>query len=86
VFLPYANHVVLVSQMSAVDREVHSLHRARNFVEVLKTSGWRTLRKLDLGNLYIIIITRQKLSGSFGCVTQCMNNLVNGRGGVADVK
>jgi len=51
VFLTYANHVVLVSQMSAIDRKVHSLHCARDFVEILKTSSWRTLSELDLRDL-----------------------------------
>lgn len=48
VFLSYANYIVLVGQMSAVDRKVHSLHGARDFVEILKTSGWRTLSELNL--------------------------------------
>jgi len=53
VFLSYANHVVLVGQMSAIDREVHRLHCAGNFVEILKATGRRTLSELDLGDLYI---------------------------------
>lgn len=51
-FLSYANYIVLVGQMSAVDRKVHSLHGARDFVEILKTSGWRTLSELNLRDLY----------------------------------
>jgi len=36
--------------MSAIDRKVHRLHCAGNFVEILEATGRRTLSELDLGN------------------------------------
>lgn len=49
--MSYANHVVLVGQVSAVDREVHRLHRAHRVLEILEAPVRRPALKLYLGDL-----------------------------------
>lgn len=49
--LPYANHVILVGQMSSIDREIHRLYRTHRIVEILKATVRRPLWKLYLCDL-----------------------------------
>lgn len=51
-FLSYADYVVLVGQMPAIDRKVHRLHGARQTLEILQATGRRPLCELDLSDLH----------------------------------